>query len=93
MPPSPNCPSRSDPQDQTVPSFFKAYPLFDPPAIEVMPVKPETGTGVDRSVLVPPSPNCPRLSNPQDQTVPSFFKAYPVAPPPATEVMLVKPET
>ena len=37
MPPSPNCPTPSDPQDQTVPSLLTAYPLFSPPAILIKP--------------------------------------------------------
>src|SRR5664279_3105414 len=64
----------------------------------VTPVSPDTGTGVELSV-VPPLPTSPSAPDPQARTVPSLSSAYPVPAPaamgvtPAMAVTPVSPDT
>jgi hypothetical protein len=71
--PSPSWPASFAPHARTLPFASSARLCRAPAAIATTFESPETWTGARRSAAVVPSPSCPSVLSPQDQTVPSTF--------------------
>jgi hypothetical protein len=78
----------------TPPVLVNAQVWSLPAAIAITPVvRPETSTGVGRSVVVP-SPSCPKRFQPQHLTPPASVSAHVCASPAAIAITpLERPET
>src|SRR5947207_1218825 len=73
----------SPPQHRTLPELVLAHVSSAPAASSTASLTPVTGTGSDRSIVVP-SPSCPSELSPQQSTVPPPRSAHVCFAPHAT---------
>lgn len=92
--PLPSCPSVLSPQHFTPPAAMRAHECLNPALIATTPpVRPDTSTGVARSMIVP-SPNWPTSFRPQHLTPPAVVRTHVFCVPAETDATpLVRPGT
>ena len=91
--PVPSCPEAFAPQHWTVLSARSAQACDQPASICTAVVMPRTGVAVRPRPPGPPSPSCPALLSPQQETRPSRRRAQACDAPAATSTAFETPRT